>query len=234
MRKRLRSGWQKLGRRQKKRTKQIKHDRRHPHRRVSKTNPQARYLNRPGKPKSMYYLSHQTLDTDHGVILDVSVTPGDVNDSAPYLDQLAHIYQNTLYIQAARADAAYDFPLAHQVLSEDGVMFCVYPQAVHSTAKVEFGREMFGYDENHDRYLCPNGKPLNLHGVGRSDSAVTWQYQARREDCRSCPDRERCLSQSHRKGGRKLERSVFHEAVQRDPVRRRDPDYLGALRLRQI
>lgn len=42
---------QRTGRRQKKRTKQIKRDRRYPHKRVSRTDPEAGYLNRPGKPK---------------------------------------------------------------------------------------------------------------------------------------------------------------------------------------
>ena len=225
---------EKLGHRRKKRTKQIKKDSRRSHKRVSRTDPESGHMKRPGKPEGPHYLAHQTVDTDHGVILDVTVTPGDVNDSAPYLEQLERIHQNILPIRAATADAAYDFPLAHQVLTDAGIKFCVRPQAVHPTTKVEFGREMFGYDENRDRYLCPNGKPLSLHGVGRSASAVTWQYQARREDCQGCPDRERCLSESHRRGSRKLERSVFQEAVQRDLARRREPDYLAALRLRQI
>jgi hypothetical protein len=74
-------------------------------------------------------------------------------------------------------------------LAEAGIKFCVRPQAVHPTTKVEFRREMFGCDENRDRYLCPNGKPLSLHGVGRSSSAVTWIYQAKRSDCQGYPDR---------------------------------------------
>lgn len=137
------------------------------------------------------------------------MTPGDVHDSVPYLEQLEHIYKNILHIQAATADAAYDFPLAHQALDEQKIEFYVRPQTVHPTTKVEFGRELFWYDAEHDRYLCPNGKPLELHGVGRSASAVTWQYQAKRADCQSCPDRDRCLSESRQKWGRKLERGVF-------------------------
>ena len=66
----------KTGRRQTTRTKQIKRDRRHPHKRVSRTDPESGYLKRPGKPKGMHYLSHQTVDTDYGVILDVVVTSG--------------------------------------------------------------------------------------------------------------------------------------------------------------
>ena len=225
---------EKLGHRRKKRTKQIKKDSRRSHRRVSHTDPESGHMKRPGKPEGPHYLTHQTVDTDHGIVLDVTVTPGDVNDSAPYLKQLERIHQKILRIQAATADAAYDFPLAHQVLADAGIKFCVRPQAVHPTTKVEFGRERFRYDGNNDCYVCPNGKSLNLHGVGRSASAVTWIYQAKCAGCQSCPDRDRCLSESHRKGGRKLERSVFHEVVQRDLKRREEPDYRDALRLRQI
>ncbi len=80
-------------------------------------------MKRPGKPEGQYYLSHQTLDTDHGVILGVTVTPGDVHDSVPYLDHLEQIHRDVLPIQAATADAAYDFPLAHRVLEERESLF---------------------------------------------------------------------------------------------------------------
>lgn len=222
------------GKRRKKRVKQIKKDNRRSHKRVSRTDPEAGHMKRPGKPRGPHYLSHQTVDCDHGVILGVTVTPGDVHDSVPYLEHLEQIHRNVLPIQAATADAAYDFPLSHQVLALAGIGFYVRPQAGHPTTTVEFGRELFRYDEKQDCYYCPNGKAMELHGVGRSASAVTWQYQARREDCQSCPDRERCLSKSHRNWGRKLERSMFHEVVQRDLLRQNEPDYLDALRKRQI
>ena len=231
-------GLQKLekrtGRRRKKRVKQIKRDTRRTHKRVSRTDPEAGHMKRPGKPEGQYYLSHQTVDCDCGVILGVTVTPGDVHDSVPYLNHLEEIHRNMLPIQAATADAAYDFPLAHQVLDEKKIQFYVRPQTVHPTTKVEFAREQFCYNEQKDCYFCPNGNALELHGVGRTASAVTWQYRARRADCQSCPDRERCLSESHRKWGRKLERSVFHKTVQRDLARQNEPDYLDALRRRQI
>lgn len=222
------------GRRRKKRTKQIKRDNRRSHKRVSRTDPESGHMKRPGKPRGPHYLLHLTSDIDHGIILAATVTPGDVHDSVPYLEQLEHIHRNIIPIQAATADAAYDFPLAHQVLAEHGIRFFVRPQTVHPTTKVEFGRELFRYDEKRDCYFCPNGKALALHGVGRSASAVTWQYQARRTDCQNCPDRNRCLSESHRSGSRKLERSVFHEIVQRDLDRQNQPEYLDALRQRQI
>ena len=40
-------------------------------------------MKRPGKPEGQYYLAHQTVDTDHGIILGVTVTSGDMHDSVP-------------------------------------------------------------------------------------------------------------------------------------------------------
>lgn len=136
----------KTGRRQKQRTKQMKRDRRHPHRRVSRTDPEAGYLNRPGKPKGMHYLSHQAVATDHGVILDVVVTSGDVSDAAPYLGQIERVHREVIPIQCATADAIYNFPLAHQVLGEHGISFCVRPIKYHEQTTVEIKRDAFIYD----------------------------------------------------------------------------------------
>lgn len=78
-------------------------------------------MKRPSKPSGQYYLSHQTTDTDCGIITGVTVTPGDVYDSVPYLEHLEHIHRNVIPIQAAAADSACDFPLVHRVLEEQGI-----------------------------------------------------------------------------------------------------------------
>lgn len=80
-------------------------------------------MKRPGKPEGPHYLSHQTLDGDYGIITGVTVTPGDVHNSVPYLDHLEYIHENVIPIQAAAADSAYDFLLAHRVLEEHGIDF---------------------------------------------------------------------------------------------------------------
>ena len=36
-------------------------------------------MHRPGKPEGMHYLSHQSIDAANGMIVDVAVTPGDVD-----------------------------------------------------------------------------------------------------------------------------------------------------------
>ena len=58
---------------------------------MSQTDPETGHMKHPDKPRGQYDLSQQTVDTDHGVILAVTVTSGDVNDSMPYLNPIEHI-----------------------------------------------------------------------------------------------------------------------------------------------
>lgn len=44
-----------------------------------------------------------------------------------YLEQMEQIHRNVIPVQAAAADSAYDFPLAHRVLEEQGITFFVRP-----------------------------------------------------------------------------------------------------------
>ena len=88
-------------RRQKGRSRQVKSPLRYDRKWTSRTDPESGHLNRPGKPKGPHYLSHQTVDCDHGIILDVAVTSGEVNDAVPYLRQIEHIHQEIIPIRAA-------------------------------------------------------------------------------------------------------------------------------------
>lgn len=58
------------------------------------------------------------MDTDHGITLGVTVTPGDVHDFVPYLEHLEQTHKNVIPLQAVAADSAYDVPLVHRVLEE--------------------------------------------------------------------------------------------------------------------
>ena len=134
-------------RRQKGRSRQVKSPLRYDRKWASRTDPESGHLNRPGKPKGPHYLSHQTVDCDHGIILDVTVTSGEVNDAVPYLRQLEHIHQEIIPIQAAVADAAYDLPLFHRVLRDHGIRFYVRPLPRSVSALGGVPGSPFIYDE---------------------------------------------------------------------------------------
>lgn len=223
----------KTGRRRKRRTKQITKYQRHPQKQVSKTDPDSGYLKRSGKPRGMYYLSHQTEDTDHGIILDVTVTPGNSSDAAPYLEQIERV-QRKVPVCAAAADSAYDFPLAHQVLYEQGISYYVRPERHQVSACTSFLRDAFQYDPSQDVYYCPNQKGLRLRRVSRGPSGIHWVYAAAREDCQACPLRDKCLSTSVKKGSRKLFINYFEPVIQQNYARQSTAEYRDALRLRQI
>ena len=200
--------------------------------RVSKTDPEAGHMNRPGKPVGPHYLSHQTLDTDHGIILDVTVTPGDVNDAVPYLDQIERIHKNVIPLHAATADAAYDFPLAHRTLEDLEISFYARPQIQSDNAKTDMKRDSFVYDEEKDVYVCPNGKILKLTNLQRGSSGLSLLYRPERSDCMACPMREKCMTKSG--NVRTVSHSYFHKSVRKDYDKIETPVYKDALRKRQI
>lgn len=55
----------------------------------SPTDPEAGLMNRPKKPVGFHYLGHTSIDAAHGIITDIYVTPGNVNDHEPYGGRLA-------------------------------------------------------------------------------------------------------------------------------------------------
>jgi len=222
------------GKRRKKRTKQIKRDNRRTHKRISRTDPEAGHMKRPGKPEGPYYLSHQAVDSDYGIIVGQTVTAGDVNDSVPFLGLIEHIHENVVPIQTATADAAYDFPLAHRALGELGIDFFVRPQKTAARANTQFTRDDFRYDEGRDIYLCPREKELRLRRLARSASGLFWEYQADKRDCALCSLRGKCLRESDKRGARKVSVSYFAADRQRSLERRSSPEYREALKLRQV
>ena len=222
------------GKRRKKRVKQLKRDNRRSHKRVSRTDPDAGHLKRPGKPEGPHYLAHQAVDSDCGIIVGQAVTAGDVNDSVPFLGLIERIHENVVPIQAATADAAYDFPLAHRALGELGIDFFVRPQKTAARVSVQFTRDDFCRDENRDVYLCPIGKELRLRRLARSASGLFWEYQADKRDCALCSLRGKCLRESDKRGARKVSVSYFAADRQRSLERRSSPEYREALKLRQV
>jgi transposase len=200
---------------------------------VYTSDPEAGKLGRPGKPVGAHYLNHQAIDAKNGIIVDVTVTPGNVNDSEPYLAQLEHIKDATgLVVESVAADSGYDTSLIHKVLEEQEITVFMPKKDFGGGKKVEFVKDDFVYDETADTFACPNGCKLTLRCVQRGESTVTREYRAETKDCKNCPQREKCLAPSQK--SRKLQVNIFEGVYQKHHENDGSPEYRSALKARQV
>lgn len=165
--------------------------------RISRTDPDARLMHRTGKPRGYHYLSHQTIDTEHGIIIDVHTTPGNVNDHVPYGDRMEHI-RNTfdLTIEGAAADRAYDQITVHRALNKLGIKGFI-PQHVKRGPAKTFHKDRFEYVAGGDFYRCPAGRKLLFNHISRTIGQKV--YTANPHDCQGCPLRTQCVPKSARR-----------------------------------
>jgi len=206
---------------------------RHVKKTISATDPEAGRLNRPGKPEGPHYLSHQSLDAKHGIIVDVTVTPGNVTDATPYLDRITYMRKRIgLGIEAVGVDSAYDIGLVHQELAEQNIEIYTPPNTERPRYKSEFTKQDFQYDEEIDQFICPAGYRLSVQRIQRGDCTISREYKAKRSDCKGCPLQEKCLAPSQT--SRRIQVNIFEEAVRRNHEKDGTAEHKRVLDLRQI
>jgi transposase len=199
---------------------------------LSKTDPEAGYMNRPGKPVGFHYLSHTSIDTKSGIITDVYATAGNVNDHLPFVERVKVLKSRLgLPIHAIGADKGYDFSEVHHGLELEEINGYVTPAEL-SEAKAIIETD-FMYDPKTDTFTCPGGKLLNWTHIGRAkDVQFEKIYAAKTKDCKICPHRKNCFSakQPHRR----IKVALFHEFDKRNRARATTPEYFRIQRLRRI
>lgn len=201
--------------------------------RISTSDPEAGFLGRPHKPMGMHYLSHETVDLQHGIITDVAVTPGDCADVSSLLERLDYQQKRFNYkAEELVADSGYDASLIHQVMTEQDVKFYVPEHDKQSKYKVEFERDSFLYIEETDSFQCPSGELLTLRNIERGEHNILRVYKARKEYCLFCKHRDKCVAPSHAE--RALRVNIFAKAEQMQKEKNGSPRHKKLLMLRQI
>ncbi len=196
---------------------------RQPAKRISTTDPAARWTAAPGGPAFFAYSTNYLIDVDAGIIVDVEATPAlrtdEVNSTRTMIDRVEErfgmkpdrLIGDTAYGTAEILGWMVDekeiephVPLWDKGERDDGT----------------FGRSDFVFDPDSDSYTCPGGKelkrnrykPRNGTGITKANTII---YRSSVVECRSCPLKARCCPNTT---SRKVTRSV-HEAA-RDVVRR--------------
>ena len=201
--------------------------------RVSKTDPESGFMNRPGKPQGFHWLSHQTCDAEYGLITDVFVAPGNENDAPAASRRIRHqINAFGFEPEAVCADKAYDSAELHHDMLLLGIRTYIPRQASHEKEPGgRFSDRDFRYDKENDQVICPAGEMLRFSGYNPKTGSK--RYSARNSVCSKCPLREKCLAGKMKR--REIHRAC-HKWAAEEQHEKNDgtPQYCAALRLRRI
>ncbi|WP_420337067.1 transposase [Roseibium sp.] len=159
--------------------------------RVCLTDPEATLATTARNRKALpSYKQHGVVDDLRGVILDVEVTTGEINEGhylLPGLDAVAETIGASIKI--VTADAGYSYAKVFAGLEEREIEGIVPVKATPIKSKVPLPR--FRYDAQHDHVKCPRGKILKPNRA-KIDHGRFFVSKAR--ECKECNLRSDCIS----------------------------------------
>ena len=194
-----------------------------PPKKVSHSDPQARWTAAPGGPAFYAYSTNYLIDTNAGIVVDVEATPAhrslEVESTRTMIERVEDRFaMKTKKLIGDTAYGAAEF--LGWMVNEKGIEPHVPIFEKGERSDGTFSRSDFGFDEQADHYTCPNGKQLKRFrrrfSKPRSGitKANTINYSSSQHDCKACPLKEQCCPNTPR---RKVTRSI-HEAA-RDVAR---------------
>ena len=164
------------------------------YKKVSRTDPDASMAttarNRRLEP---CYKQHTAVDDEKGVVLDVAVTTGEVNEGDTIEAQVDEVRATTgQAISTVTADAGYAYGKVYGALERRDIEPLIPAKAEPIKSRVPTRR--FRYDAQNDIVKCPRGKilrPGRLLKYGRF-------FHSRARDCSRCTLKDTCLSKGRR------------------------------------
>jgi transposase len=199
--------------------------------RVSKTDPDAALMRKaPGAPAELGYHDHYVVDGGkRRIILNVLVTPADVMENQPMLDQLRRvIFRWQVDPKRVIADTTYG-TVENIVAVEDMGIRAYVPLPDFDQRTGYWGRSHFAYDDDSDAYRCPQGEVLRRRTTKYTEGKIV--YQADPETCNCCPVKAACTGSEN---GRTVRRSLYEEYLERVRGYHQTPAYEKAMSKRKV
>jgi len=158
---------------------------------ISRSDPDSKLMNRPGKPKGLHYLEHRSID-ETGYITDVTITPGNASDHAGYVERLKRQEKSFGFcIKNCVADKGYGYFEVYHDLTEMGIEAYIPLKDNISVSKYEYQKDRFQYDREKEIYICPEGETLHKRKKLKTDKSA-YIYANRTVICRVCPSLAKC------------------------------------------
>lgn len=174
----------------------------------STTDPDSGQLNKEGKPDGFHYSEHRTVDSKHNVIVNIHITPANVNDITPVPTLLEEIQERLGHLPRYMGlDAGYHSASIAHLLETKGIQGVIGYRR-HTHKEEHYGKYRFKYDPYFDTYFCPEDKRLYWKATTREGYR---QYFSDRKDCAGCPRRTACFSQKATR--RMVTRHVWQDAL---------------------
>ena len=182
---------------------------------VSRTDPDAGYMVRDGKPKGFFYLDHRTVDAAHAIITDTHTTAV-VHDSTVYLSRLdRQIERFDFDVGAVGLDAGYATPGIAKGLEERKIRGVTGYRNPTPPKPGMMRKSVFLYEPTPDGYRCPQGQLL---AYATTDRTGYRHYRSDPAICRDCPLLASCTSNA--KAVRTITRHVWQDARERNDANR--------------
>jgi transposase len=174
----------------------------------SRTDPDSGQQSRDGKPDGFHYSEHRTVDSKHNVIVNVHITPANINDITPVPEILEEIKSRLGHLPKYMGfDAGYHSAWIAHLLEKNKVQGVIGHR--RHTHKTDFyGKYRFRYDPEFDLYLCPEKRPLYWKTTTREGYR---EYFSDRKVCAQCPRRKECFSEKTTR--RMVTRHVWQDAL---------------------
>jgi len=186
---------------------------------ISRTDPDAGYMVREGKPKGFFYLDHRTVDSYHAIITDSFATPANVNDSIVYLARLDRQRERFgLDVRVVGLDAGYATVGIAQGLEQREILGVTGYRNPTPPKPGMMRKSRFVYDASAEAYICPQGQPL---AYATTDRTGYRHYKSDPAICRTCPLLASCTSNP--KAERIITRHVWQDARDRTDLHRLTP-----------
>jgi len=163
-----------------------------PPKKISQTDPAARWTAAPGGPAFYAYSTNYLIDTDNGIIMDVEATAAHRMQEVWSTKTMIERVQDRSGHETKRliGDTAYgSAAFLGWMVNEKGIEPHVPVWDKGKRSDGTFSRSDFVFDEDNDCYTCPNGKELKRFrrnfkvprtGVTKSNEI---KYKASKMDC---------------------------------------------------
>ena len=161
---------------------------------VSRTDPDARLARKSARAGfEPSYKHHAVVDDERGVVLDVAVTEGTVNEWEMMESQLEVVCEvSGCPPELVTADSGYAYSEVYAALERLGVAALIPAKKEPSQSRVPL--RLFRYDARHDLVKCPRGQKL----LPRRPAKGGRYYRSRTRDCAGCALRADCLPKGWR------------------------------------